>query len=191
MSNDITPSLKLSNAERRVALSRVLDKQQKQMPPQQQLGMGGGMPPATAMPSQPMPIMDGQGMQQQMPPIEMQGGAMPAEEPRMELSEVEKQIQSSVVADQLWKDSGGEGSIAEEVWRRLKKGSGVKHLDSPRDYFISSFIKYHNDPVAFKQKHPQEARLIKQLTEEFEASQVPETQIQMPMEGLGGQSQIA
>lgn len=87
------------------------------------------------------------------------------------LSPAEEHIQSALIADQLWRDGGGAGSIGGQIWKKLKQDSKGNHLDSARDYFISSFVKWKRDPEKFEKNHPREANLIRQLNDEFDASQ--------------------
>jgi hypothetical protein len=199
MSNNITPSIKLSNAQRRVALYRIMDKQSKQPQAMQggiasppidmassiangQMSQMSKMSQMTQKPTPPAP-MDERSMPTMPPPQETIPMPEKLEDPIVamnqqgtpgELSSVDQHIQYALIADQLWKESNASGVAGKEVWGRLKKASGKSHLDSPRDYFISSFIKYNNDPVKFRKSHPNESRIIKQLKEEFDASQVQE-----------------
>jgi len=204
--NNINPKTKLSSVQRQMVLKRVMEREssrpstQSSMPmpmaPQGDLAQGivGGQMPqmlpnamGPAMPAMPMPVAGQSVMQNTNPTNIDQLTTRPEMAAPDELNDVEKQIQAALIADQLWKDSGGNESFAADVWGMLKKGSKAHHLDSPRDYFVSSFVKYTNDPVKFKKSHPQEARLIKQLKDEFNASQtesmVPEGAV---MEGNNG-----
>jgi hypothetical protein len=92
---------------------------------------------------------------------------LPPEKGSMELTPVEEQIQAALIADQLWKVGGGSKSIGARVWSDLAKSSGSRHLETPHDYFVSSFVKWSNDPVKFKKMKPREANLIEQLAAVF------------------------
>lgn len=137
------------------------------MPP----GMPPGMPPQGMPPMGPdmsnVPVAPPAPRPMQEPPLT--SPLLPSNEERSELTPVEMQLQAALIADQLWKDGGGSKSVGAEVWRSLmKKGTDGRHLETPRDYFISSFIKWTNDPVKFKKTKPTEARLLESLMTAFE-----------------------
>lgn len=218
----VKPTIKLSNEQRRVALSRMIDKQgnsqqqppaippqglagglaqntpsqlppgSMQSPPQAPLGMEGppmGPPPGMGIGGPPMPPM-GMNGPPPGPPSGIGNGPGDlsiAEEPELmkpmpdeldtptdtnpgELSPVEMQIQSALIADQLWKDMGGDESMGSSMWDKLRKEAKGDAMETPKDYFMSSFIKYKTDPGKFRKNFPKEANLISQLADEFEAS---------------------
>lgn len=211
------PSIKLSNAQKRVALERAMKKgQQAPMggmgmppmgppmggappmgmppmgmppgggmgaPPMGPMGGGGPMPPMASMP--PMPGMpgaetspppmpagptgmpdDAYGMEEQMDYVSNES----EDDGSKELTDVQELAQFALIADQLWKDGGGNHSIGAKVWEDLLDEAQIEHLESPRDYFISSYVSWKDDPEKFRKKHPKETRLLRQLDNEFDAS---------------------
>lgn len=79
--------------------------------------------------------------------------------------------QSALIADQLWKDMGGGRSSGARVWELYRKSSRQSsHIANGRDYFISSFIRWKENPGKFVKSYPREAKLLNQLWTEFEAS---------------------
>lgn len=158
---DVIPSSKLSKAQRQVALSRAMDKMEpanRSMFPQ--------MPQVPVMSDRTPMVEEPEAEGTEMLP-EASINNIPEE-----LSDVDQQTQFALIADQLWKDSGGDESLGGKIWADLKKQSpSSRHLDSARDYFISSFVKYKMDPPKYSKAHPREARLISRLSDAFEASQ--------------------
>jgi hypothetical protein len=166
---------KLTTAQRKVALQRLMDKNQSSNAgsynqpmgnnafPQQGLGMEQ-IPDQSQYVPEPPPLGDIQAGIDPEAPVEDYN------DDNTELTAVEEQAQYALIADQLWKDSASEGSIAEQVWNGYRKDSGDKSFDSARDYFISSFVKYKLNPVNFTRNKPKEARLIRQLSDEYDAS---------------------
>jgi len=89
---------------------------------------------------------------------------------------VNLQLQAALVADQLWRDMGGGRSMGAKVWEMYRKSSRqAPHIHSARDYFVSSFVRWRNDPAKFERAYPREAKVLKQLWSEFEQSLTPAT----------------
>lgn len=86
-------------------------------------------------------------------------------------TEIGEQLQAALVADQLWKDMGGGRSMGAKVWEMYRSSSRQKsHIKTNRDYFVSSFVRWKQDPVKFERAYPREAKLLMQLWQQFEAS---------------------
>ena len=169
---------KLSEAQKKIALMRTMEKQPKQqqapqgmmrmlqqsmMPPTQDaMGM---MPTSPEMPMMPTEQSAPSGM---IPPPTSGPLQAPPTEDIQELNVVEQQVQAALIADQLWKDGGGSDSLGGSIWEDLKDKSG-KDLESARDYFIRCFVRWSNDPEKFAKNNPTEAKLIQQLNDAFEA----------------------
>lgn len=82
--------------------------------------------------------------------------------------------QAALVADQLWKDMGGGRSMGAKVWEMYRASSRQKsHINTARDYFVSSFTRWKDDPSKFTKNYPREAKLLNQLWDQFESSLVP------------------
>jgi len=174
--HDLKANLTLSRAQRNIVLERALKKAplQQQAPQMPLGGLAQGLTNNRAGATMPMqmPIASAKPPSDIFPAPEPEPEPMPsAINPEGELSDVEEMVQFSLIADQLWKDGGGNSSVGAKVWGELQKKSNTKHLDTPRDYFISNFIKYKNDPAKLKKKSPNEYRLLGQLDAEFNASQ--------------------
>ena len=165
--HNVKPRMNLSKAQREIALERAMNKGQQAPAPQGNLAQSLG---AARMPE--MPMMPSEEPQAPMMPPPMQPETLgePEQAMPMELSDVEELSQYALIADQLWKDSGGNGSVGARVWQTFLDESGSQHLDSPRDYFISSYLRWKVDPEKFRKQKPREARLIRQLDQEFKAS---------------------
>lgn len=180
---DIKPLIKLSSAQRRVAVERAFRKNSNAYkgnvsvaPEGMAAGIANARNPASSV--MPKPMMQ-QALPLEKPPITESVDPMTSTiedtfNPKVpdELSVVDQQIQAALIADQLWKDQGGNESLGGQVWRAyMSKSSDVGHLESPRDYFVSRFVRWKTNPEEFKKKHPQEARLLSALNDEFEVSQ--------------------
>jgi len=83
--------------------------------------------------------------------------------------------QAALLADQLWKDIvGGGRSSGAKVWELYRKSSRQSsHIANSRDYFISSFTRWKDNPAKFTKNYPREAKLLNQLWAQYEASLVP------------------
>lgn len=156
----ITPKVKLTSMQRQVALKRALQKQAQQPMAQQQQQ-------APPMMQEMSPMMQ-DGMVGEEPSMEEPSPMMEGDATSNEFTSVETQTQSALIANQIWKDGGGSDSVGAQVWNALHKKAGVRHLDSPRDYFISSFIKWQKDPLKYQKRYPREGKLLNQLLTEFE-----------------------
>ena len=171
---------KLSEAQKKIALMRTMEKQPKQQASQGMMGMlqQSIMPPTQdamgMMPTSPMmPMMPTeQSAPNAISPPTSGPLQVPPTEDTQELNVVEQQVQSALIADQLWKDGGGSDSLGGSVWEDLKDKRG-NDLESARDYFIRCFVRWSNDPEKFSRNYPDESRLMQQLNDAFEAY-VPE-----------------
>lgn len=84
---------------------------------------------------------------------------------------IAQQVQTALIADQLWKESGGGRSWVAKVWEQYRASSRqAPHIKTGRDYFISSFVKWREDPSKFARAHPREGKLLNKLWAEFETS---------------------
>jgi hypothetical protein len=80
----------------------------------------------------------------------------------------------AMVADQLWKSMGGGRSLGSKVWEMFRSSSRQKsHINTSRDYFISSFVRWKQAPKHFTKAYPREAKVLNQLWKEFEVSLQP------------------
>lgn len=80
----------------------------------------------------------------------------------------------AMVADQLWKSMGGGRSLGSKVWEMFRSSSRQKsHINTSRDYFISSFVRWKQAPKHFTRSYPREAKVLNQLWKEFETSLQP------------------
>jgi len=82
-------------------------------------------------------------------------------------------MQNALIADTLWKEMGGSRSIGGKKWQEyLEHAPGMirKNYTTGRDYFISSFNKWRNDPKGFSRTHPREGRILEEVWKTFEDS---------------------
>jgi len=83
----------------------------------------------------------------------------------------------AMVADELWRNltgRAGERSLGAKLWEMYRASSRQSsHIRTARDYFISSFVRFKQDPVKFTKAYPREAKVLRQLWDEFEASLQP------------------
>jgi len=78
---------------------------------------------------------------------------------------------NAVLADELWKNMGGGRSMGARVWEMYRSSSRQKsHIHEARDYFISSFVRWKQDPSKFNKAYPREGKVLNQLWSEFESS---------------------
>lgn len=73
-------------------------------------------------------------------------------------------------ADELWKFIGGTRSLGAKVFENLRQASRQRtHIQTARDYFISSYVRWKQAPKDFARKYPREAKILEQLVKEYEA----------------------
>jgi hypothetical protein len=78
-------------------------------------------------------------------------------------------LQTALLADTLWKSFGGGRSAEGHLWEAYRSSSNLKHkFATRRDYFISSFSRWRQDPGQFAKKYPREAKLLKKLWNVFQ-----------------------
>jgi len=100
--------------------------------------------------------------------IRKEAGASAAEVPP-----VAQVVQTALIGDSLWKEIGGTKSIAGKRWRELldsSRGAVKSHFKTGRDYFISSYYRWKQDPLKFRKNYPREAKLLEQAQKIFEES---------------------
>jgi hypothetical protein len=79
-----------------------------------------------------------------------------------------KITQIGLIADQLWREMGGMKSTAGQMWEMYRKASRqAPHIKTGRDYFIRSFVRFHEDPAKFKKSYPREAKILKRVWKEY------------------------
>lgn len=67
-------------------------------------------------------------------------------------------------ADNAWKSMGGGRSSGAKVWEMFRTSSRQKsHIQNARDYFISSFVRWKDDPNKFTKAYPREARVLNEM----------------------------
>jgi len=188
-------STSLSKAHKAEILKRLLKKQSpaetnmgEQTPPN--MGMMG-MPPGIAPPQ--LPGMEiGQGMmpmapQSNTPPIELDqtesfdqnpiaglGNQLFQQlEPELQttpekttFTPIETIIKNEAEASQIWKVMGGYDSTVGRYWQELANKSDI--YDSGRDYFVSCYNKYLQNPEKFSKTNQKEAMLIKNINKIME-----------------------
>jgi hypothetical protein len=71
------------------------------------------------------------------------------------------------MADQAWREMGGARSGGARVWEMYRASSRQSsHIHDARDYFISSVVRWKQDPAKFSKAYPREARVLQQLEEQ-------------------------
>lgn len=71
------------------------------------------------------------------------------------------------MADQAWKDMGGGRSMGARVWEMYRSSSRQSsHIKDARDYFVSSVVRWKQDPVKFAKSYPREAKVLQQLEQQ-------------------------
>ena len=178
----LASNIALSRAQKVVVLQRSINKgQSPSATPNSQMG---GPVQDLASPQQPpqMPQMTEATGNPQGPYKSPVDAGVELQDPKEVSSEVGERIQRALIADQIWKDGGGNNSVGAKIWEQYKKESKTAHLDTPRDYFVSSYIKWKDDPEKFKKKHPREADLLKRLDE---ASMSDQQALQQPLQQQG------
>ena len=91
----------------------------------------------------------------------------------VEVPPVAQVVQTALIGDSLWKEIGGAKSIAGKRWRELldsSRGAVKSHFKTGRDYFISSYYRWKQDPLKFRKNYPREAKLLEQAQKIFEES---------------------
>jgi len=100
--------------------------------------------------------------------IRKEAGASAAEVPP-----VAQVVQTALIGDSLWKEIGGTRSVAGKRWQELlnsSRGAVKSHFKTGRDYFISSYYRWKQDPLKFRKNYPREAKLLEQAQKIFEES---------------------
>lgn len=77
-------------------------------------------------------------------------------------------LQTAMLADAMWKTMGGGRSAAAKQWEAYRSSSKLSsRISNARDYFISSFNRWRQDPKDFTKKFPREAKLLKSSWDTF------------------------
>jgi len=88
---------------------------------------------------------------------------------REEAPAIAEVLQTAMLADSLWKSFGGGRSAEGHLWEAYRSSSNLKHkFAASRDYFISSFSRWRQDPGQFAKKYPREAKLLKKIWDAFQ-----------------------
>jgi len=85
---------------------------------------------------------------------------------RVEKPPIEVVARAAQAADQLWKGIGGARSAEGKRWNDFlegARGSVKRHFDSGRDYFISSFYRWYQDPKSFSKSFPRESKIFNDI----------------------------
>lgn len=94
----------------------------------------------------------------------------------VEVPPVSQVMQPALIAEALWKDIGGAKSPGGKWWQELLNSSrGVikTHFTTGKDYFVSSYYRWTQDPVRFRKNFPRETKLLEQAKKKFEESVGP------------------
>ena len=167
----------LSKAHRAEILKRMLKKGStaetnmgEQTPPG--MGVAGipnmGMNPGMAPPQiPPMQVEDAESYDKNpmldlgsklLQGVGMGQSPLPIQKDESNFTPIDTIIKNEADASQIWKVMGGYNSVAGRVWQELSDNS--KLYDDGRNYFISCFNKYIQNPEKFKTTNPREAFLI-------------------------------
>jgi hypothetical protein len=74
----------------------------------------------------------------------------------------------AVRLDDMWQGSGGARSSYGEQWRDYRKSFSMQNnIKTPKDYFISSAVRYKNDPAQFAKRFPREKKLLDRMAEGY------------------------
>lgn len=85
-------------------------------------------------------------------------------------------LQTAMLADALWKNFKGGRSTDGHLWDAYRSSSNLKHkFVTRRDYFLSSFNRWRQDPGQFAKKYPREAKLLKKEWSDFQKD-LPESE---------------
>lgn len=97
--------------------------------------------------------------------LAQQGLSAPTVDP--ELAEL---MQLQMKAEGIWKTMGGGRSMGAKLWEKLRSVSRQKSsIKTAYDYFISSYVRWNQDPAKFNRAYPREANLLTQLKQQFDA----------------------
>ena len=183
---DVKPITKVSEAQKRAYLERELVKSRSGQTVGQpsvmglgsgqgadqsglfNLGLTGSAAPATpAMPSE----LDQQMAQPGGRPIDPMdlAGAKRIPSAVVTVPPLEEMQATALIGSQLWKDMGGSKSLGGKLWEMIHQEADTHHT-SPRDYFISHFVKYRTQPEELKKSSPQEFRIMNSLWNSYEES---------------------
>ena len=74
-----------------------------------------------------------------------------------------------MLADSIWKGFGGGRSAEAKLWDAYRQSSNLKaKFSNARDYFLSSFNRWRQDPGQFSKKYPREGKLLKKIWDTFQ-----------------------
>jgi len=93
-----------------------------------------------------------------------------------EVPPVAEVVQTALIGDSLWKGIGGTRSVAGKRWQELldsSRGAVKSHFTTGRDYFISSYYRWKQDPSKFRKNYPRESKLLEEAQKAFEESVGP------------------
>ena len=94
----------------------------------------------------------------------------------VEVPPVAQVVQTALIGDSLWKGIGGTRSIAGKRWQELldsSRGAVKTHFTTGRDYFISSYYRWKQDPSKFRKNYPRESKLLEEAQKTFDQSVTP------------------
>lgn len=75
-----------------------------------------------------------------------------------------KLARAANLADEIWRVGGGGRSMMGRAWNAyMLGGKHIEHIKTNRDYFISCFVKWTQDPVKWAKGHPREAKVMEQM----------------------------
>lgn len=172
---------KKKTSDQGFGLSQVADmipgqQQQPMMPP-------SGMDAIGMMEASPAPLgpitpeyrgIDSSKLKGPLPPIDIANKARRMNSADVVIPATAELSSRALVAAKLWKDLGGYRSVGGKLWSILMEKADTVH-DDPREYFISSYLRWNIDPEKFAREHPTETNLISKMQSTFEESYRPKS----------------
>lgn len=87
-----------------------------------------------------------------------------------EAQSLSEHMSTALMMDDLWKSTGGLRSSVGMRWKDLWQASRLKgKVSSAKDYFLSSAIRFKEDPARFAKSFPREAKLLESIGEAYKA----------------------
>lgn len=86
----------------------------------------------------------------------------------MQEAPTEELLKMGMLGDKLWKFIGGNRTLTGKYWKTLMQNARGRHrMSDPRDYFITSFLRWYHGPEEFASKNPQAAKSLDTIWNEF------------------------
>lgn len=131
------------------------------------------------LPSNVMPIkkaivneMKGVPEMPEMGPVETYAKALEQKfappEPKLEGENLKSVMQLSLALEDLWSTTGGGRSMTGTLWKKYLEASRWKNkIKSARDYYVSSAIRFNEDPDKFRKLFPREANVLDRMYDDY------------------------